>query len=282
MGKMMRLTKWIAAPLGAIALGMAAPAAAQDEDMSEAEMAEFAEMMGGLFQAEPLTAEQEALLPLANDVVAKMLPDGFYAEIMEDIMGSTMRPILSMFSGPSFVVMSRISLDDGLPELSEAEMAELAGVLDPAYATRGDAIISAMTGGMGDMFAVMEGPMREGMAKYYVTRFTGPQLGEINAFFETPTGALFARESMAMAADPQFMSSIMSTMPEVMGQMGDFDARMEAAMESIPEAKTFDALTAEERTRAAALLGISVPELRAAMERAAEQAEDEEGYEVAD
>ncbi len=278
----MKLTKWIAAPLGALALGMAAPAAAQDEEMSQAEMAEFAEMMGGLFQAEPLTAEQEALLPLANDVVAKLLPDGFYAEMMEDMMGSTMRPILSMFSGPSFIVMSSISLDDGLPELSEAEMAELAGVLDPAYATRADAIITTMTDGMGDMFAVMEGPMREGMAKYYVTRFNGPQLGEINAFFETPTGALFARESMAMAADPQFMSSIMETVPEIMGQMGDFGARMESAMESMPGAKSFDALTADERTRAAALLGISVPELGAAMKQAAEQSEEEEDFEIED
>lgn len=280
----MKLRKWFAGPVGALALCMAAPAAAQDEDMSQAEMAEFGEMMGGLFQAEPLTEEQEALLPLAEDVVAKLLPDGFYAEIMEDMMGSTMRPFLSMFSGPSFVVMSSVSLDNGLPELSEVEMAELAGVLDPEYATRGDAIVAAMTDGMGDMLAVMEGPMREGMAKYYVTRFTGPQLGEINAFFETPTGALFARESMAMAADPQFMSSIMGSMPEMMDQMGDFETRMEGAMENIPDAKTFDALTADERTRAAALLGISVPELRAAMERAAQQAaeEEEEDFDVED
>ncbi|WP_390477914.1 DUF2059 domain-containing protein [Altererythrobacter sp. MTPC7] len=269
----MRLTKWIAAPLGALALCMAAPASAQDDamsggNMSDAEMAEFAQMMGGAFQAEPLTAEQEALLPLANEVVAKLVPEGFYEQLMVDVLDTTMRPMLSMFSGPDFVVMGSVYLDEGMPELTDEQMAELAATLDPAYSRRADVMIEAMTGGMGEMFAAMEGPMRDGMARYYATRFTGPQLGEIKAFFETPTGALYARESMAMAADPQFMSSIMGSVPGMMGQMGDFEARMEAAMADIPEPRGFDDLSAEERTRAASLLGISVPELQAAMEAA--------------
>jgi len=264
----MKLTKWIAAPLGALALGMAAPAAAQDEEMSAEEMAVFGEMMGGMFEAEPLTPEQEALLPLAAGVVEKLVPEGFYAELMNDVMDTTMRPMLSMFSGPEFVIMGSVSLDEGIPELSDDETAELAAMLDPAYTTRTDTMISAMTGGMDEMFAVMEGPMREGMARYFATKFTGTQLGEIDTFFETPTGALYARESMAMAADPQFMSTIMGSVPDMLGQMGDFEARMEAAMADVPEPRGFSDLSAEERARAASVLGITVAELETAMDAA--------------
>ncbi len=281
----MRFVRTFAATLMSLSLGFSAPLAAQDwsstssEEMSAEDMAAFGQMMGGMFAPEPLTEEQTARLPLANAVVSKMLPPGFYEELMGDVMGTTLRPILSMFSGPEMIVMSSVSLDQGLPELSDGEWAELAETLDPAYATRTDTMIAAMTSGMGEMFAVMEGPMREGMARAYVTRFTTRQLEEIGAFFDTPTGALYARESMAMAADPQFMSSIMGSMPQMMGQMGDFEATMEAAMANVPEAKTFDQLSGGEREKAARLLGISVEQLRAGMAAAAEAKDADETME---
>ena len=268
--------------VGALALGLAAlglaglgaaPASAQAEaetsEMSQEELEGFAQMMGGLFVAEPLTAQQEARLPLAGEIVRQLMPEGFYAQMMGDMLKGTMQPILGMFSGPEFVVMSSVTLEDGMPELADAEAEELAALLDPAYATRADTMIEAMTGAMEGMFAQMEPAMREGLAKAYAARFDRSQLSDIKAFFDTPTGALYARESMAIATDPQFMSSMMGAMPAMMSGMGDMEARMDAAMADIPEQRSFDDLSAAERDRAARILGITVAQLQAGMATAA-------------
>ena len=284
----MKYSKMVSAPLGALALALASPLAAQDdpmgEEMSVEDMAQFGEFMGSMFQAEPLTPEQQARLPLAGEIVAQLLPDGFYARMMSDMMETTMKPILGMFSGPEFVVMGAVSLEDGTPELGPEETAELAGLLDPAYATRGTAMVEAMTGAMSGMFTELEPAMRDGLSKAYAARFTMDQLGEIKAFFDTPTGGLYARESMAIATDPQFMSSMMGAMPGMMAGMGDFEAEMEAAMAAIPEARTFEQLPAADRARAAQLLGITEAELEAAMEAAAAEqaAMDEMDWESED
>lgn len=278
---MKTMMKRLGASVAALALGVATPLAAQEtqssDEPTEEEMAMVMGMLGGIFVAEPLTAEQEARLPLAQKVTAQMMPVGFYEEIMADVMQATLGPILGMFSGPDFVVMGAVSLDEGLPELSSEQMAELASAFDPDYANRGEAMVSALTEGMGGFMAVMEDPMRDGLAKAYAARFTGEQLSEIDAFFQTPTGGLFAKESMAIAADPQFMNSIMQAMPTMMAGMGDFEAEMEAAMAEFETPPSFDAMPASDRAKAARLLGISETELKDAMERAAaEQAAAEQ------
>ena len=274
---MVRVGKSIVASLGALALAHGAPLAAQDGeaamtyDLSAQDMAEFGEFMGSIFQAEPLTPEQEARVPLASEIVAQLLPEGFYARMMSEMMETTMKPILGMFSGPEFVVMSAVILENGSPELGPEETAELAALLDPAYATRGTAMVDAMTGAMGGMFTQMEPAMREGLSKAYAARFTEIQLGEIKAFFDTPPGGLYARESMAIATDPQFMSSMMGALPGMMAGMGNIEADIETAMADIPEPRTFDDLSASDRARASELLGITEAALETAMETAAAQ-----------
>ncbi|MEC7534303.1 MAG: hypothetical protein VYB96_06220 [Pseudomonadota bacterium] len=76
--------KKIVNAMAAAALVCAVPAAAQEDPehsqsaMSPGELDEFAGMMAGLFQTEPLTEEQNARLPAAQAVVGEMMPDGFY------------------------------------------------------------------------------------------------------------------------------------------------------------------------------------------------------------
>ena len=214
-------------------------------------------MMSGLFQAEPLTAEQEARLPAATAIVATMMPEGFYGELMRDMMEKTMRPMMAMFSEPDFLLASRLTLDEAaIAELGDAEKKELLTMLDPAWDQRADTMVNAIVANMGGAYAAVEPPVRAGLAKAYAVRFDEAQLADISSFFATPTGGEFARQSMALFADPQVMGATMEAMPEMIGSFTEMETSMEAALESLPAERDYADLSAAQRARMADLLGV--------------------------
>ena len=258
--------------LGVLSLTLSAPAMAQDIELGEIEgevaiddaetdgaMDEAAvlAMMSGLFQAEPLTAEQEARLPAATAIVATMMPEGFYGELMRDMMEKTMRPMMAMFSEPDFILASRLTLDEAaIAELGDAEKKELLTMLDPAWDQRAETMVNAMVANMGGAYAAVEPPVRAGLAKAYAVRFDEAQLADISSFFATPTGGEFARQSMALFADPQVMGATMEAMPEMIGSFTEMETSMEAALESLPAERDYADLSAAQRARMADLLGV--------------------------
>ena len=260
--------KKIVNAMAAAALVCAVPAAAQEDPehsqsaMSPGELDEFAGMMASLFQTEPLTEEQNARLPAAQAVVGEMMPDGFYGEMMAGMMDKMLRPMLTMFSQPEFVLGARLTVDaETIEALEEGEQAELTAMLDPAYEARGDAMVAVLTSRMGGMFTAMEGPMREGLSKAYAVRFDDAQLADIAAFFATPTGGEYARESMALFADPQVMQASMQALPAMMSGFGDIESAMREAMTALPAERGYDDLTEAQRKRMAELLDVDPAQL---------------------
>ena len=247
----------IAAPLAA-----QEQAGAETEEVSQPQLDEIAGMMSNLFIADPLTAEQEARLPAAQAVVGTMMPDGFYGTMMGEMVDKMIRPMMSMFSSPDFVLAARLDLDEeAVGRLTEGEQAEISAMLDPALDRRVDAIIDVMTGKMGGMFAVMEEPVREGLSKAYAVRFDDRQLADIAAFFATPTGGVYARESMALFSDPQVMQASMKALPTMMSGFGNMETAMTEAMADLPQERAYADLTAAQRQRMSELLGIDQDEL---------------------
>ena len=260
--------KKIVNAMAAAALVGAVPTAAQEDPehsesaMSPGDLDEFAGRMAGLFQTEPLTEEQNARLPAAQAVVGEMMPDGFYGEMMAGMMDKMLRPMLTMFSQPEFVLGARLTVDaEAIEALEEAEQAELTAMLDPAYQARGDAMVAVLTSRMGGMFTAMEGPMREGLSKAYAVRFDDAQLADIAAFFATPTGGEYARESMALFADPQVMQASMQALPAMMSGFGDIESAMREAMTALPAERGYDDLTEAQRKRMAELLDVDPAQL---------------------
>ena len=260
--------KKIVNAMAAAALVCAVPAAAQEDPehsqsaMSPGELDEFAGMMASLFQTEPLTEEQNARLPAAQAVVGEMMPDGFYGEMMAGMMDKMLRPMLTMFSQPEFVLGARLTVDaEAIEALEEAEQAELTAMLDPAYQARGDAMVAVLTSRMGGMFTAMEGPMREGLTKAYAVRFDDAQLADIATFFATPTGGEYARESMALFADPQVMQASMQALPAMMSGFGDIESAMREAMAALPAERGYGDLTEAQRERMAELLDVDPAQL---------------------
>ena len=258
--------------LGTLSLGLSAPLAAQDIEIGKVEgevalepaeaggaMDEAAvlAMMSGMFQADLLTADQEARLPAATAIVATMMPEGFYGEMMRDMMEKTMRPMMTMFSEPDFLLASRLTLDEAtIAELGDAEKKELLTMLDPAWDQRADTMVNAVVANMGGAYAAVEPPVRAGLAKAYAVRFDEAQLADISSFFATPTGGEFARQSMALFADPQVMGATIEAMPEMIGSFTEMETSMLAALESLPAERDYADLSAAQRARMADLLGV--------------------------
>ena len=117
-------------------------------------------------------------------------------------------------------------------------------------------MVNAMVANMGGAYAAVEPPVRAGLAKAYAVRFDEAQLADISSFFATPTGGEFARQSMALFADPQVMGATMEAMPEMIGSFTEMETSMEAALESLPAERDYADLSAAQRARMADLLGV--------------------------
>ena len=266
------------AALVATPLAAQAQTGAATEEVSQQRLEEISSMMSNLFVADPLTAEQEARLPAAQAVVGAMMPDGFYGTMMADIVDKMMRPMMTMFSSPEIILSARLDLDEeAIGQLTEAEQAEISAMLDPAFDQRVDAIIGVMTEKMGGMFAVMEDPMREGLAKAYAVRFDDNQLADIATFFATPTGSVYAKESMALFSDPQVMQASMKALPAMMSSFGNIETAMEESMANLPKEAAYSDLTAAQRQRLAELLGIEPEDLSEVIKPPRPMAPDEPG-----
>jgi hypothetical protein len=85
--------------------------------------------------------------PLATGaaVVTAMTPEGFYAEMMDDMMGSMLQPMLA---GATCSAEEALKLQVGLqpdnqPELSDAQRARFVALLDPVAKERAGAVMRA-------------------------------------------------------------------------------------------------------------------------------------------
>lgn len=258
------MKRFLLATVAGFGLTVAAvPAAAQTASSnppSAQQLEAMGDMFAGLFTSEALSEEQEARVPAAMALVDVMMPEGFYAEMMSEMMSSTMGPMLELMSGAQgaeLVLGSRLLVDPEVTAaLSGEEKAELAGLLDPAFSQRGGLMQGIMNNIMVEAATLIEPGFKEGMAKAYAVRFDDAQLADIAVFFATPTGQLYAQENIKLMADPQVMSASMQAMPQMMQQFGDIGAQMEAAMADLPPERNVSDLTPEQSSRMAQILGV--------------------------
>ena len=244
--------------------------------------AALAEMMGTIFSAEPLTAQQEARLPAAGEAANALVPEGVYGRMMREMMDGTFGGLFDMVVAEGDA-MSSLDLADytGLDSeqvdsLSEEQRRELTKIFDPVYQERTKAEMAAMTDMMERVFGRLEPGLREGLSRALATRFTGEELAAINTFFATPTGQKYAGESLTMFTDPQIMASVGQAMPALMEEMPAFFGGKSEAADGLPEPRRYDDLTPAEQRRASELLGVDQQSLR---ERMAD-AEKAKSYEV--
>lgn len=256
-------------------LALAVPAAAQTENKGTSEAAAISDAMKTMFKVEPLTAEQRARLPQAEALITQIMPPGTLDEMMGGMFDKMLGPLMALDIAPSSTELaSQLGIEDEDFELSDEEATQIATILDPVWKERRSREMKAVQDTTRKVMTLMEPSMRKGMAEAYAATFTAPEMTDIAAFFATPSGASYAKKSYALATDPRIMAASMEMMPQLMGQMKDIEAEVKAATADLPAAKTFDGLSAAERAALSRLTGKSAAELRAGMNRAAEEREE--------
>lgn len=231
-------------------------------------MAALAGMMGAMPAVEPLTAEQQARVPQAAQIIAKIWPVGATAELSQSMFGGVLGGFGEMLpSGPKPALAESLGLGPiDLENLSDADAAEALSLFDPVWKDREGAVKGMVSDLMGEVVGMVEPPMRRAMTELYAIRFTGPELAAIDAFFSTDAGSKYARESLSMASDPRLMAASMEAMPAMFAMIGQMEERIKAHTASLPAPREFADLSPRDRARVAELTGLSVAEIEASLD----------------
>jgi hypothetical protein len=207
--------------LSAALLALAAPAVAQPAPPAGA------------------TAPDPARLAAATRVVAKVWPLGTYRRMMDGMLDKVMDSMMaSMANLPTrdMAGMSGASTDTQ-KKLGTETMGETMARADPAYRERMQITMKVMTDEMVGMMSAVEPEIQTALARAYANRFTQPQLDDLNRFFETPTGSVYAREAMLISTDPEMVKAMQSFVPTLMQRMPAIMEKAKAATAHLPPVK---------------------------------------------
>lgn len=239
-----------------------------EEGAGEEEMEAIGDLFGDLFgdmfgTAEPLTEEQEARMPEAMQVVAKLFPEGTYAKMMNETMKPMFDGIMGGMGGSPALVLSGLTGIDPitLNQNDKEDLQQALDLLDPQAEARNQAISDMTVTLVADIMAEIEPSYRAGLARAYAVRFSAEELNGLDAFFSTELGGKYAAESFLIYADPQVMSAMNEMMPAMMERMPDIMGGIVTLVEEYPEGRSFSELDASERALLADLLGVTEQEL---------------------
>lgn len=212
--------------LAALAIAAAAPAAAQQHDGTPPPVA--------VAQAGPV---DPAKLVLARKAVDAVWPLGTYARLMggqfQDMMDNMMGSMMGMRAADMSPVPGPAGSKSG-DQTGDKTMGEVMAEADPHFEERLRIMNRVMMAEMSPIMDRMEPAVREGLSRSFARKFSVAQLEDLNRFFATPTGAMYASESMLLAMDPEVMSAMMKMVPELMKEMPNIMARLEAATAHLP------------------------------------------------
>ncbi len=187
-------------------------------------------------QADP----DPARLALARVTVRQgLMPPGTFGKAMGGMMGSMVDRVLAM--KPS-------DLDGLVPATKTAKGAKPAAASDktlhqklveedPHFDERMRLTRTAIEGELTRVSAIIEPRLQEGLARAVARRLDVAQLGDVNAFFATPSGRALGQNFLTLWIDPDLMRSMMAGLPEMIALAPGAIGRIEAATAHLPKPK---------------------------------------------
>jgi hypothetical protein len=204
-------------------------------------MAMMTKMMDKFFPAGP--EPDPARLALARGTLMTMFPKGAYAQGINGFMDRTIETVLNM-SEADFMAMVPPDKAKTNKVPSTEPLRLMLSKKEPMFDAKlaaGRAFASTMFTKFGD---VAEPKFREGMARAMARKFDARQLGEINAFLATPTGAAYGQEMVGLWFQPDVLRGSFEAFPEMLKLMPDlmkdasaFDAQMKATAKPATDKK---------------------------------------------
>lgn len=156
---------------------------------------------------------------------------GTFDQMMDGMMSSMFDVQASEFVGPLVSGEEQAQVER---EFGKRTMRDVMREQDPHFEERMRITNRVMMAEMGPLMSTLEPAMREGLARAYAGKFSVQQLTELNAFFETPTGRIYAAESMLLFTDPEVLKLMGKAAPEMMKAMPAIMQKMQAATAHLP------------------------------------------------
>lgn len=213
-----------------------------------AQVAMFADMFVAAFDRvlPPQADPDPARLALAHTTIQGIWPAGTYDRVAAQMLDKMLLPSYDRLMG---MTGDELSTAIGLPITSGKEDGKLTARAmltkdDPNFDARIHAYLDALRGESHDTMLVMEPKMREGMARALARKFDARQLGEINAFFATPTGQAFGREWILAYMDGDVYRGMVKSLPDLLRAAPAMAKRFEEVDKRYPWPKTPEAKTA--------------------------------------
>jgi hypothetical protein len=259
-------------PLVAALLFSPVPAVAQDLSNIFGPGPNPITMFKELFKADPLTPAEEVRLPAAQQVADSLMPPGSYGRMLQDSFAPMAEKVLAMAEADDaarVAGLTKLSKSD-LAGVEKAKLAQIIAMLDPKAKERNKQMVDFAFAEISAAMVKVEPHYRAGLARAYARHYNAAQLAELNAFFATPTGGLFASRSLAMNVDPQVMATFPDMVPVLVGHVAEAATRFVLAMDTIPQARNVDELSARDRAQLLGLLGLSDDEYTALTTKPAE------------
>lgn len=239
----------------------------EEEELAalEKEMTEAFAIFGELFKADPLTEEQEARLPLAEQLSALALPEGSLGQALEQSIAPMLKTMMSLDSLDKRGELSRLTgvAREDLDAVEDRSVNQALDIFDPDFEARKERIVEMTTNMTAQLFEAMEPAYREAIARAYAVRFTEAEMSEILAFAQTGSGQKFTEFGFLMQYDPQIIAAVQAMGPAMAKVLPEMMEEAAAVDEEMPAAFSYIELSPLEREMVAELLGKSESELEA-------------------
>ena len=247
------------------------------------EMDEAMAFVEKLFDTSHLPPIDPARLELSRTTTAALIPSGSVEKMIDNMYGRMFSTFMEEVGGTSDLMLSiKTGVEtDKIAALDDKTKAQVADIFDPQRKAREGQINKIIRPLISEALADLEPPMREGLAKAYARKFSGEQLGEVNAFFATPTGKLYANESLALQADPEVMLATIKAVPPLVTKFIDRAPTIEKQLGDLPKEKSLGDLSDAEINKLAKLMKVDAKTLKETRDMWASSAADDAAYDSA-
>ncbi len=184
-------------------------------------------------------------LEVANKIVARFYPVGTNERVMRDAFDNMMIPIVDRTLELTITeAMDLFGLPDELNPLSDDEEAanktlgDLMAELDPEFREKMTTVMDAYAEITGLTSEPLEPALAGAMARDYARKYNLQQLREMETFFATPTGELFARDFMLSTASIDMIQTALKEFPAITENSDAIEAagkRIEEAFKTEPK-----------------------------------------------
>ena len=247
------------------------------------EMDEAMAFVEKLFDTSHLPPIDPARLELSRTTTAALIPSGSVEKMIDNMYGRMFSTFMEEVGGTSDLMLSiKTGVEtDKIAALDDKTKEQVADIFDPQRKAREGQINKIIRPLISEALADLEPPMREGLAKAYARKFSGEQLGEVNAFFATPTGKLYANESLALQADPEVMLATIKAVPPLVTKFIDRAPTIEKQLGDLPKEKSLGDLSDAEINKLAKLMKVDAKTLKETRDMWASTAADDAAYDSA-